>query len=224
MFAFAPSLSASSRSDDLTFNLSRVPAYAEPWHQQLVQLPAHVLPPDPGLAAPLMPSPVPGIGWGNITNTNININGDDDNNADTIINYQNEAKPTIRGRKPIYAPVDAFPKGAATRRCGLDNDGASLPDGPQRTHALERDHAAATKCWLKKRDEASTLSSREQTVEDQNRYIAHEAKKTVENMTGFSKQSGLWSDPFTTSSRSFVDYNNISPTNPEQGHEYYLLP
>ncbi|KFA48286.1 hypothetical protein S40293_08821 [Stachybotrys chartarum IBT 40293] len=169
-----------------------------------------------------------------------------------------EAKPKKRGRKPKYVTVDPSPPASDDEELqGLDDDGASLPDGPQRTHVLERNRVAATKCRLRKRDEASALASREQTVEDQNRYlsscfdslvsevlqlktellrhtdcgcvliqryIAHEAKKTVENMTGVSEQSSQWSDPFTTSSRGSVDYSNISPTNPEQGHEYYSLP
>ncbi|KFA63939.1 hypothetical protein S40285_03747 [Stachybotrys chlorohalonatus IBT 40285] len=170
-----------------------------------------------------------------------------------------EAKPKKRGRKPKYVPVDPSPPASDDEELqGLDDDdGASLPDGPQRTHVLERNRVAATKCRLRKRDEASALASREQTVEDQNRYlsscfdslmsevlqlktellrhtdcgcvliqryIAHEAKKTVENMTGVSEQSSQWSDPITTSSRGSVDHSNISPTNPEQGHEYYSLP
>ncbi|KAI9158863.1 Transcription factor atf21 [Paramyrothecium foliicola] len=48
----------------------------------------------------------------------------------------------------------------------------SLPRDPRRRRTLERNRVAAKKCRVRKRDEASALASREQAVEDQNRYLS----------------------------------------------------
>ncbi|KAH7310440.1 hypothetical protein B0I35DRAFT_411957 [Stachybotrys elegans] len=91
-----------------------------------------------------------------------------------------------------------------------------LPSNPRKRRVLERNRLAANKCRVRKRDHASALATREQEVEDQNRYltncfdslmaevytlknqllrhtdcncvliqkyIAHEAKRAVRNMT-----------------------------------------
>ncbi|WKT54005.1 Transcription factor Jun [Fusarium oxysporum f. sp. vasinfectum] len=42
---------------------------------------------------------------------------------------------------------------------------------PRRRRVLERNRIAANKCRLRKRDEALALASREETMEDQNRYL-----------------------------------------------------
>ncbi|KAI9899424.1 hypothetical protein N3K66_005885 [Trichothecium roseum] len=52
----------------------------------------------------------------------------------------------------------------------LDQDG--LPKDPRRRRVIERNRIAATKCRLRKRDEASALASREQAMEDKNRYLS----------------------------------------------------
>ncbi|KAH6977673.1 hypothetical protein EDB80DRAFT_657867 [Ilyonectria destructans] len=51
----------------------------------------------------------------------------------------------------------------------LDDD--DLPKNPRRRRILESNRIAATKCRLRKRDEASALASRERAMEDQNRYL-----------------------------------------------------
>lgn len=93
---------------------------------------------------------------------------------------------------------------------------------PRGHRVLERNRVAATRCRLRKRDEASALASREQEMEDQHRnlassldalnselyflktqllqhtdcgcvliqrYIAHEAKRSVDNMTSSGTSS-----------------------------------
>jgi hypothetical protein len=47
------------------------------------------------------------------------------------------------------------------------------------------------------------------------RYIAHEAKRTVDNITGVSDRPSQWSQTFTSSSRGSIDYGSISPTTQE---------
>lgn len=77
------------------------------------------------------------------------------------------AKPRKRGRKPKkqLKDQDSFgPQGE------VDDD--DLPKDPRRRRILERNRIAATKCRLRKRDEASALASREQAMEDQNRYLS----------------------------------------------------
>lgn len=92
-----------------------------------------------------------------------------------------------------------------------------MPNNLQRRKVLERNRVAATKCRIRKRDEASILASCEQSMEDQNRqlsacfdslraeiytlktqllrhtdcdcvliqkYIAYEAKKSVDTLLG----------------------------------------
>ncbi|KAF4975706.1 hypothetical protein FZEAL_7546 [Fusarium zealandicum] len=72
-----------------------------------------------------------------------------------------------RGRKP-----KSEQKEPAKGRRKLELDEEDLPRDPRRRRILERNRIAATKCRLRKRDEASALASREQAMEDQNRYLS----------------------------------------------------
>lgn len=72
-------------------------------------------------------------------------------------------KPKKRGRKPKSEPKEP---GKARRKGRLDDE--EFPKDP----ILERNRIAAAKCRLLKRDEASALASREQVMEDQNRYLS----------------------------------------------------
>ncbi|KAF4453962.1 Transcription factor atf21 [Fusarium austroafricanum] len=72
-----------------------------------------------------------------------------------------------RGRKPKGGAKDS---GKAREEIELDED--DLPKDPRRRRILERNRIAATKCRLRKRDEASALASQEQAMEDQNRYLS----------------------------------------------------
>ncbi|KAM0393245.1 hypothetical protein HYE67_010592 [Fusarium culmorum] len=76
-------------------------------------------------------------------------------------------KPKRRGRKPKGPPKDAV---KCREDIELDED--DLPKDPRRRRILERNRIAATKCRLRKRDEASALASQEQAMEDQNRYLS----------------------------------------------------
>lgn len=77
-------------------------------------------------------------------------------------------KPRKRGRKPKKQPKEQAVTGQEDE---LDDD--DLPKDPRRRRILERNRIAATKCRLRKRDEASALASREQVMEDQNRYLSN---------------------------------------------------
>lgn len=68
-----------------------------------------------------------------------------------------------RGRKP-KAPSN----NRATEQLKEEDEGNGLPKNPQ----LERNRVAATRCRLRKRDEALALTSQEQAVEDQHRYLS----------------------------------------------------
>lgn len=73
-----------------------------------------------------------------------------------------------RGRKPKTASINQdIPH---LKEESEDDD--DLPKDPRRRRVLERNRIAATKCRLRKRDEASALASREQAMEDQNRYLS----------------------------------------------------
>ncbi|PNP85339.1 hypothetical protein FNYG_01329 [Fusarium nygamai] len=71
-----------------------------------------------------------------------------------------------RGRKPKKQPKEQKVTGQQEE---LDDD--DLPKDPRRRRVLERNRIAANKCRLRKRDEALALASREETMEDQNRYL-----------------------------------------------------
>ncbi|KAK2934140.1 hypothetical protein FoTM2_005385 [Fusarium oxysporum f. sp. vasinfectum] len=73
-----------------------------------------------------------------------------------------------RGRKPKGGAKES---GKFHQEIELDED--DLPKDPRRRRILERNRIAATKCRLRKRDEASALASQEQAMEDQNRYLPH---------------------------------------------------
>ncbi|KAH8657236.1 hypothetical protein BGZ61DRAFT_371465 [Ilyonectria robusta] len=75
-----------------------------------------------------------------------------------------------RGQNPKIEPKE--PAKARRKQKGGSNDDKDLPRDPRRRRILERNRIAATKCRLRKRDEASALASREQVMEDQNRYLS----------------------------------------------------
>ncbi|KAH6985545.1 hypothetical protein EDB80DRAFT_732999 [Ilyonectria destructans] len=75
-----------------------------------------------------------------------------------------------RGPKPKVEPKE--PAKARRKQKGESNDDEDLPRDPRRRRVIERNRIAATKCRLRKRDEASALASREQAMEDQNRYLS----------------------------------------------------
>ncbi|KAK2684883.1 hypothetical protein QWA68_016606 [Fusarium oxysporum] len=75
-------------------------------------------------------------------------------------------KPKKRGRKPKKQPKE---QKVAGQQEELDDD--DLPKDPRRRRVLEHNRIAANKCRLRKRDEALALASREETMEDQNRYL-----------------------------------------------------
>ncbi|KAK2684371.1 hypothetical protein QWA68_016788 [Fusarium oxysporum] len=72
-------------------------------------------------------------------------------------------KPRKRGRKPKKQPKE---QKVAGQQEALDDD--DLPKDPRRR---QRNRIAANKCRLRKRDEALALASREEAMEDQNRYL-----------------------------------------------------
>ncbi|KAH6880125.1 hypothetical protein B0T10DRAFT_148708 [Thelonectria olida] len=78
-----------------------------------------------------------------------------------------ETKGNKRGRKP-----------KTQRRASLqssrsqDSDGEGQFKDPRRRRILERNRIAATKCRMRKRDEASALAQREQAMEDHNRHLS----------------------------------------------------
>ncbi|KAH7118379.1 hypothetical protein EDB81DRAFT_873157 [Dactylonectria macrodidyma] len=75
-----------------------------------------------------------------------------------------------RGQKLKVEPKE--PAKARQKQKGKSNDDEDLPRDPRRRRILERNRIAATKCRLRKRDEASALASREEAMEDQNRYLS----------------------------------------------------
>ncbi|KAH6957528.1 hypothetical protein BKA56DRAFT_502281, partial [Ilyonectria sp. MPI-CAGE-AT-0026] len=75
-----------------------------------------------------------------------------------------------RGRKPKVEHKE--PAKAHRKQKGESNDDDDLPKDPRRRRILERNRVAATKCRLRKRDEASALASREQAMEEKNRYLS----------------------------------------------------
>ncbi|KAH6961869.1 hypothetical protein BKA56DRAFT_623837 [Ilyonectria sp. MPI-CAGE-AT-0026] len=72
-----------------------------------------------------------------------------------------------RGRKPKKQPKG---QKAAGQQEELDDD--DLTKDPGQRRVLERNRIAVTKCRLRKRDEASSLASRERAMEDQNRCLS----------------------------------------------------
>ncbi|KAH7108958.1 hypothetical protein EDB81DRAFT_620959, partial [Dactylonectria macrodidyma] len=78
-------------------------------------------------------------------------------------------KPRKRGRKPKVEPKES-PK-ARRKQKGESNYDEDLPKDPRGRRILERNRIAATMCRLRKQDETSALASREQAMEDQNRYL-----------------------------------------------------
>ena len=73
-----------------------------------------------------------------------------------------------RPRKP--GKTARKPGQGADHSTGLGKDGA--PNDPQRRKVLERNRIAATRCRIRKRDEALRLASCEQAMEDQNRQLS----------------------------------------------------
>ncbi|KAH7113090.1 hypothetical protein EDB81DRAFT_670488 [Dactylonectria macrodidyma] len=82
----------------------------------------------------------------------------------------NVPKPSKQGQKSKVKPKE--PLKACWRQKGKSNDDEDLPRDPRRRRNLERNRIAATKCRLRKREEASALASREQAMEDQNQYLS----------------------------------------------------
>jgi hypothetical protein len=76
-------------------------------------------------------------------------------------------KPGKRGRKPKKQSKESDTTG---QQRVLDDD--DLLKDPRRQRILERNRIAATRWRLRKNNEASALASREQAVEDQNRYLS----------------------------------------------------
>ncbi|KAI3573232.1 hypothetical protein IWW34DRAFT_887309 [Fusarium oxysporum f. sp. albedinis] len=76
-------------------------------------------------------------------------------------------KPRKRGRKPKKQPKEQ--KLARQQGGGVDDD--DLPKDPRRRRVLERNRIAATKCRIRKRDEASALACHEEAMEGQNRHL-----------------------------------------------------
>ncbi|QKD57391.2 uncharacterized protein FOBCDRAFT_241935 [Fusarium oxysporum Fo47] len=74
-------------------------------------------------------------------------------------------KPRKRGRKPKKQPKG---QKVARQQEGL---GDGLPKHSRRRRTLERNRIMATKCRIRKRDEASALACREEAMKDQNRYL-----------------------------------------------------
>ncbi|KAH7244051.1 uncharacterized protein BKA55DRAFT_540966 [Fusarium redolens] len=144
-----------------------------------------------------------------------------------------------RGRKPKGGANES---GKFRQEIELDED--DLPKDPRRRRILERNRIAATKCRLRKRDEASALASQEQAMEDQNRYlsscfdsltaeiyhlktqllqhtdcncvliqkyIANEAKKTVDGLLSCSSAFQPDSDPMSPYRRGSCN-SGTSPT------------
>lgn len=141
-------------------------------------------------------------------------------------------RPKRRGRKPknynlssssSSTPGDGTTTTAATTTGEADLDGDGLPKDAQRRRVLERNRIAATKCRVRKRDEAEALAVREKDMYDQNRqlatcfdslaaevyhlktqllrhtdcdcvliqrYIANEARRSVDGMASPSQQCG----------------------------------
>ncbi|KAH6974716.1 hypothetical protein EDB80DRAFT_757868 [Ilyonectria destructans] len=79
-------------------------------------------------------------------------------------------KPSKQGRKSKFEPKE--PVKACWRQEGKSNDDEDLPSDPRRRRNPERNRIAATKCRLRKLDEASALAACEQAMEDQNRYLS----------------------------------------------------
>ncbi|EGU87217.1 hypothetical protein FOXB_02263 [Fusarium oxysporum f. sp. conglutinans Fo5176] len=75
-------------------------------------------------------------------------------------------KPRKRGRKPKKQPKE---QKLARQQGGFDDD--DLPKHSCRRRTLERNRIAATKCRIRKRDEASALACHEKAMEDQNRHL-----------------------------------------------------
>ncbi|SCO77443.1 uncharacterized protein FRV6_01655 [Fusarium oxysporum] len=144
-----------------------------------------------------------------------------------------------RGRKPKGGAKES---GKFHQEIELDED--DLPKDPRRRRILERNRIAATKCRLRKRDEASALASQEQAMEDQNRYlsscfdsltaeiyhlktqllqhtdcncvliqkyIANEAKKTVDGLLSCSSAFQPDNDPMSPYRRGSC-HSGTSPT------------
>lgn len=76
-------------------------------------------------------------------------------------------KPRKRGRKPRKQTKELKLSDEQE-----DPDEESFLKDPRRRRILERNRIAATKCRLRKRDEASALATKEQAMEDQNRYLS----------------------------------------------------
>uniref|UniRef100_A0A0C4DJB6 BZIP domain-containing protein n=1 Tax=Fusarium oxysporum (strain Fo5176) TaxID=660025 RepID=A0A0C4DJB6_FUSOF len=76
-------------------------------------------------------------------------------------------EPKKRGQKLKKQSKGSNPTGQQEE---LDDD--DLLKNPRRRRILERNRIAATRCRLRKRDEASALASQEQAMEDRNRYLS----------------------------------------------------
>lgn len=86
-------------------------------------------------------------------------------------------RPKRRGRKPknYHLSSSSDPSSSSTPGDGtdpIDPDGDGLPKDPRRRRVLERNRIAATKCRVRKRDEAEALAVREKDMYDQNRQLS----------------------------------------------------
>jgi hypothetical protein len=85
-------------------------------------------------------------------------------------------RPKRRGRKPknynLSSSSSSTPGDGTTTTGDTDLDGDGLPKDAQRRRILERNRIAATKCRVRKRDEAEALAVRKKDMYDQNRQLA----------------------------------------------------
>jgi hypothetical protein len=131
-------------------------------------------------------------------------------------------------RKTKEAADIGFPKSGPRKRLdsshnfdrycnNIGDDG--FPGGLLHRRALERNRIAAKKCRVRKREEASALASREQALEDQNRYLYTQYKflsteiylLKTELLRHINCNSTLIQEYITNEARRSMDQLNASP-------------
>lgn len=101
---------------------------------------------------------------------------------DQAPNSTEPVKPKKRGRKPKKQSIRL----ETEEDDELDVDG--LPKDPRRRRILERNRHAATKCRLRKRDEAAALESRERGIAKQNRDLNNEYNTLTKEINGLKSE------------------------------------